>query len=116
MRENEFGLDDFRKQLVAFSRPGLVQRMLDLMPGRDEMMRDERAAAGVRMMIGIIDSMTQQERRNPKIIEDRRLHRIARGAGVQVSDVNQLVRQFESIKPIILKMRREKRGWWERFL
>jgi signal recognition particle subunit SRP54 len=107
MREGEIGFDDFKKQLLAFSQPGLIQRMMSLMPGMGEMtkmLQNEDTSGGVRQMIGIIDSMTPQERRNPKLIDPSRRNRIARGAGVQATEVNQLVKQFESMKPVMQAM------------
>jgi signal recognition particle subunit SRP54 len=107
MREGEIGLDDFKKQLQSFAQPGLMQRMLSLMPGMGElnkMMQNEDAEGGVKQMIGIINSMTPEERRNPKMIEPSRRNRIAKGAGVPATEVNQLVKQFESMKPVMQAM------------
>jgi signal recognition particle subunit SRP54 len=107
MREGEIGLDDFKKQLESFAQPGLMQRMLSLMPGMGElnkMMQGEDAEGGVKQMIGIINSMTPEERRNPKMIEPSRRNRIAKGAGVPATEVNQLVKQFESMKPVMQAM------------
>ena len=55
-------------------------------------------------MLGIIDSMTPQERRNPKIIDPSRRNRIARGAGVQVQEVNALLKQFDMMAPMMKAM------------
>ncbi|MEQ8786669.1 MAG: signal recognition particle protein [Pirellulaceae bacterium] len=107
MREGEIGLDDFKKQLESFAQPGLLQRMMSLMPGMGElnkMMQSEDTEGGVKQMIGIINSMTPDERRNPKVIEPSRRNRIARGAGVPAQEVNQLVKQFETFKPIMQAM------------
>jgi signal recognition particle subunit SRP54 len=107
MREGEIGLDDFKKQLLAFAQPGLIQRMIGLMPGMGDftkMLQNEDTAGGVKQMIGIINSMTPAERRNPKVIDPSRRNRIARGAGVQATEVNQLVKQFETMKPIMQAM------------
>ena len=52
-------------------------------------------------MIGVIDSMTPPERRNPKLIDNSRRNRIAKGAGVAVSVVNELTRQFGVIAPLM---------------
>jgi signal recognition particle subunit SRP54 len=107
MREGDFTLDDFKKQLESFRQPGLMQRMMSLMPGMGdmrEMLAGEDAEGGMGRMIGVINSMTPDERRNPKIIEPSRRNRIARGAGVQTTEVNQLVKQFEMMKPIMQAM------------
>jgi signal recognition particle subunit SRP54 len=69
-----------------------------------KMLQNEDTAGGVKQMIGIINSMTPAERRNPKVIDPSRRNRIARGAGVQATEVNQLVKQFETMKPIMQAM------------
>ncbi len=104
MLEGEFTLDDFRVQLEKMAKPGLLQKMLGLMPGMGEakkMLENEDAAGGIRHATGIINSMTAEERRNPKVIDPSRRRRIAAGAGVQMQEVSQLVKQFETMAPIM---------------
>lgn len=55
-------------------------------------------------MVGIIDSMTPEERRNPKVIQVGRRQRIAQGAGVEPKAVNELVKQYDMMKPILTGM------------
>jgi signal recognition particle subunit SRP54 len=84
-----------------------MQKMMGLMPGMGDlqkMLQGEDTEGGIRQTIGIINSMTPEERRNPKIIDPSRRNRIAAGAGVQVPDVNQLVRQYEAMSPIMKAM------------
>jgi signal recognition particle subunit SRP54 len=107
MRRGEFTLDDFKSQLDKMSKPGLMKKMLGLMPGMGgmmEMMGDADAEGDARRLIGIINSMTPEERRNPKIIEPSRRQRIAAGAGVQPPEVNALVKQYDMLKPMITGM------------
>src|SRR5690606_36207975 len=59
------------------------------------------AAKDIRRMASIIDSMTPEERRNPKIIEVSRRQRIAQGSGSQPKQINELVKQFEMMKPMM---------------
>lgn len=104
MLKGNVTLDDFKSQLEKFAKPGLMMKMLGLLPGMGEMnkmMQNEDAEGGMKRMIGIINSMTQEERRNPKIIEPSRRQRIANGSGVQSQEVNQLVKQFETMKPVM---------------
>ena len=61
-------------------------------------------------MIAIIDSMTRKEREHPEIIKASRKRRIAMGAGVQISEVNQLLRQFDGISKMMKKMKGGKLG------
>jgi signal recognition particle subunit SRP54 len=107
LRKGEFTLDDFRSQLAQLSRPGLMQKLLGLMPGMSEinkMMQDVDAEGDMRRLFGIIDSMTSAERRNPKIIDPGRRQRIARGSGVQPHEVNELVKQFDGMASVMKQM------------
>jgi signal recognition particle subunit SRP54 len=81
--------------------------MMGLMPGMGElrkMIEQEDTEGGIKQTVGIIDSMTREERRNPKVIDPSRRNRIARGAGVEPQDVNQLVRQYEMMSPLMKAM------------
>lgn len=107
MAEGVITLEDFRGQLLKFAQPGLMQKMLALMPGMGQlssMMQDENTEGGVRRMVGIIDSMTPRERRLKDPITPARRNRIAQGAGVQASEVNQLVKQFDMMRPLLQGM------------
>jgi len=107
MQSGEFTLDDFRVQLEKMSKPGLMQKMMGLMPGMGElqkMMEQEDTEGGIKQTVGIINSMTPDERRNPKLIDPSRRNRIANGAGVQTQDVNQLVKQYDMMAPIMKAM------------
>jgi signal recognition particle subunit SRP54 len=93
---NQFTLEDFLDQLQAIRRMGPIGNLLGMMPGMGQMKdaisqiddKDlDRTAA-------IIRSMTPAERENPKMINGSRRLRIARGSGVKVNDVNQLVDRF----------------------
>jgi signal recognition particle subunit SRP54 len=94
---NQFTLEDFLDQLVAIRRMGPIGNLLGMLPGMGGQMKDainsiddkdlDRTAA-------IIRSMTPGERDNPKIINGSRRLRIAKGSGVQVSEVNNLVDRF----------------------
>ena len=105
--QGEFTLDDFRNQLSQLAKPGLMQKFLGMMPGMGEMnkmMQDVDAEGDMKRLFGIIDSMTQNERRNPKVIDPSRRQRIAAGAGVQPQDVNDLVKQFDGMASIMKQM------------
>ncbi|QDT58398.1 Signal recognition particle protein [Stieleria bergensis] len=107
MASGDFTLDDFKNMMEKVSKPGLMGRMMGLMPGmgqfKDALESDE-AAGGIRQTIGAINSMTAEERRNPKVIDSARRSRIAKGAGVQTPVISQLIKQFEFMKPMMQAM------------
>tara|TARA_R110002049_G_scaffold2750_9_gene22354 strand:- start:23255 stop:24727 length:1473 start_codon:yes stop_codon:yes gene_type:complete len=107
MAAGDFTLDDFKNMMEKVSKPGLMGKMMGLMPGMGqfkEMLDSEEAAGGIRQTIGAINSMTMEERRNPKIIDAHRRTRIASGAGVQSPVITQLIKQFEVMKPLMQSM------------
>ncbi|QDS95620.1 Signal recognition particle protein [Roseimaritima multifibrata] len=107
MASGEMTLDDFKGLMEKVAKPGLMGKMMSLMPGMGQMkdlMQNEDVTGGVKQTIGLINSMTKSERRNPKLIDAPRRARIAAGAGVQAPAVNQLVKQFEQMKPVMQMM------------
>jgi signal recognition particle subunit SRP54 len=107
LEKGQFTLEDFRDQMVKFARPGLMQKMMGLLPGMGqlrEMMGNEDATSEVRRLVGIVDAMTPAERRDPKAIDPSRRRRIAGGAGVAPQQVSELVKQFETMKPYMTGM------------
>ncbi len=110
LEKGDFTLDDFRNHMQKMAKPGLMQKMLGLMPGMgnmkelNSMMAQGDTSKEIRRMVGIIDAMTPEERRHPKLIEVSRRQRIARGAGVEPKAVGELVKQFDAMKPILTGM------------
>jgi signal recognition particle subunit SRP54 len=96
-----FNLEDFRAQLQQMRNMGGVTGLLDKLPGMTSMPQASREQINDRQFIrmeAMIDSMTPQERRFPTIIKASRKRRIAAGAGVQVQDINRLLKQFEQMQ------------------
>ena len=108
LQKGEFTLDDFKKQLKQIRRLGPLGKVLGMLPGMGEMkaaMDEMNADEGMNRLFGIIDSMTQEERRNPmKSIDQSRRRRIAAGAGVEAHEVNDLVKQFDSMASMMKQM------------
>jgi signal recognition particle subunit SRP54 len=108
LRQGQFTLEDFRKQLSQITRLGPLQKVMGLIPGMgalNEMMGDVDPEEDMKRLFGIIDSMTPEERRNPsKIIDQSRRRRIAAGAGVQPNEVNDLVKQFDAMAQMMTSM------------
>ncbi|MEM1226739.1 MAG: signal recognition particle protein [Planctomycetota bacterium] len=107
MASGEFTLDDFKNMMQKVAQPGLMGRMMGLMPGMGqfkEAMESEEASGQIKQIIGAINSMTPAERKNPKIIDASRRTRIAAGAGIQSPVISQLIKQFDVMKPLMQSM------------
>jgi len=113
LRTNRLDLEDFLEQMGQFRKLGPIENLLEMLPmgskglaqakdgqnaGRDFEQFTRRAEA-------IIRSMTPQERRRPELLNASRRRRIAKGSGTQVSDVNDLLRQFEQARKMAKRMR-----------
>jgi signal recognition particle subunit SRP54 len=102
-----FDLGDLRSQLEQVRRMGGLGAVMDKLPaqmGRRALAPDQ-ADRQVRQQMAIIDSMTARERRVPGIIDGSRRRRIARGAGVQVQDVNRLMKQFLDMQKMMKQLK-----------
>jgi signal recognition particle subunit SRP54 len=107
LRKGEFTLDDFKKQLGQISKLGPIQKVIGMIPGMggiSKMLGDQNPDMDMKRLVGIIDSMTLDERRNPrKTVDQSRRTRIAKGAGVQPNEVNDLVKQFDAMADMMKK-------------
>lgn len=105
LQKGQFTLDDFKTQLASMAQPGLVKRMLGMLGGpmaqMNQLLEDDETEGGIRRTVGIINSMTLEERRDPSVISGSRRNRIAQGAGVQGNEVTQLIKQYEQMKPMM---------------
>jgi len=95
-RGQSFDLADLRSQLEQVRRMGGLGSLMEKLPAQmaKRAMDPNVAERQLRHQVAMIDSMTPRERRNPGLIDGSRRRRIARGAGVQVQDVNRLMKQF----------------------
>ncbi|HZV98625.1 MAG TPA: signal recognition particle protein [Methylophilaceae bacterium] len=100
-----FDLDDFKAQMQQMRKMGGVGALMDKMPaqmaGMAGQMNGEAGDKAIRRIEGIINSMTFLERRKPELIKATRKRRIAAGAGVQVQEVNRLLKQFEEVQKMM---------------
>ncbi len=108
MRKAEFGFDDYLESMSQMKKMGGLASVLSMMPGigggqlaEIENAMDEKKMARIE---GIIYSMTPKERANPSILNPSRKRRIAAGAGVDISEVNRLVKQFEQSRKLMKQM------------
>ena len=103
IRQNTFNLDDFLNQMQQMKKMGPLSSLIKMVPGIDQKALanteiDERKLDRVE---AIIKSMTMQEREKPEILNASRKKRIAAGSGMQVSDVNLLLKQFEQMQKMM---------------
>ena len=104
-----FSLADLRAQLEQVRKLGGLTAVMDKLPTQLEhagpAMPGEQADRELKRQIAIIDSMTRQERRQAGLIDGSRRRRIAAGAGVQVQDVNRLLKQFLEMQKLMKSMK-----------
>jgi len=93
--KNQFGFDDFLKQIQQIKKMGNMKDLMGMIPGMGKALKgvdiDDDAFKGIEAMI---KSMTLEERSNPKILNGSRRKRIANGSGTSIQEVNQLIKQF----------------------
>jgi signal recognition particle subunit SRP54 len=107
MRKGQFTLDDFLLQLREMKKLGPLQDIVGLLPGGSEMLKNadmSKSEKDFRRMEGILCGMTPQERRTPQILNAKRRQRIAKGSGVTVTEVNNLLKRFDEMKEMMRKM------------
>lgn len=102
-----FDLEDFRDQLQQMRNMGGVTGLLDKLPGISQLSQQAKSQVNDKQFIhmeAIINSMTPQERSFPDVIKASRKRRIASGAGLQVQDVNRLLKQFSQMQKMMKQM------------
>lgn len=105
IKSDKFDLEDFREQLQQIKQMGDIGDLVKMIPGANKALQDEEIDEDAFDPIeAIINSMTLEERHNPEILNGSRRRRIAKGAGVQVRDVNELMDQFEQMKKMMKTM------------
>ena len=104
--KNQFGYDDFLSQLRQVQRMGSMKDLVGMIPGASKALNgaeiDEDAFKGVE---ALIQSMTPKERKQPKLLNYSRKKRIAKGAGLQMEDINKLVKQFDQMNKVMRMVR-----------
>ena len=103
--KNQFGFDDFLKQIQQIKKMGNMKDLVGMIPGAGKMMKDvdidDDAFKGIE---AIIHSMTPAERSKPTLINASRKTRIAKGSGTNVQEVNQLMKQFNQMSKMMKMM------------
>ncbi len=105
MRQNKFDFDDFLGQLQQIKKMGNVKDLLGMIPGMGAAMKnvdiDNNSFVPIEAMI---QSMTKKERANPDLIDSSRKKRIAEGSGKSITEVNNLLKQFDEMRKMMRKM------------
>ncbi len=103
--KNQFGFDDFLKQIQQVKKMGNMKDLVGMIPGVGKAMKDvdidDDAFKGIE---SIIYSMTEHERKNPNVLNGSRKKRIAEGSGTSVVEVNQLIKQFNQMGKMMKMM------------
>ena len=105
-KQAEFGFDDYLEQMQQIKKMGGLEDIISMIPGMGDQLKgaqmpDEKVLGRTE---AIIYSMTPEERSNPAIINVSRKNRIARGAGVDIAEVNRLMKQYEQSKKLMKQM------------
>jgi len=110
LREATFTLEDFLTQMRQIKKMGPISQLLGMIPGLGAQLKDiEIDDRQVNRIEAIILSMTPAERRRPEIVNASRKKRIAAGSGMQVQDVNRLLKQFEEMKKMMKQFKNNKK-------
>ena len=112
LKKAEFDFDAFLEYMGQIRNMGGIGSIMSMLPGMGlggnmknlQMPDEDEAEANLKRTEAIIQSMTAKERKNPDIINPSRKNRIARGAGVNISEVNRLIKQFEQMKKMMKQM------------
>ena len=114
MRRNEFTLEDFRDQLRQIKKMGSLEQLVDMLPKLGPMANLPKDAkvdeSRLKRVEAIINSMTNQERRDHSVIDGKRRKRIARGSGTSVQDVNQVLKQYMQMRQMMKQYGAAARG------
>ena len=107
MKKGKFDFEDYLESMKQMRNMGGLTSILSMLPGMGikagelESMIDEKQ---LKHMEAIVLSMTVEERRNPKLLNPRRKHRIAKGSGVDIAEVNRFIKQFEQSQKLMKQM------------
>jgi signal recognition particle subunit SRP54 len=106
MRKGMFSLEDFLDQLRQMKKMGPLENIVNMLPGAGQMAKGvdfSKSEKEFQHMEAMICAMTLQERRNPNILNAKRRVRIAKGSGVQVSELNNLLNRFNQMQQMMKK-------------
>jgi signal recognition particle subunit SRP54 len=113
--KGQFNMNDLKSQLEQMMKMGGMEGIMGMMPGMKKMSKQIEAAGGIddavfKHQIALIQSMTKKERANPQILQASRKKRIAKGAGMEVSELNKLLKQHRQMSDMMKKMGKMGKG------
>jgi len=109
IEKEDFTFDDLKEQIRKMRKMGPLENILSMLPGANKLLKDIKIDEKEFVKVeAIINSMTLEERKNPKIINASRRIRIAKGSGTTVTDVNRLIKQFNEMKKMMKKFKHGK--------
>ena len=103
----EFTLEDFQQQLKDIKKLGPLSSLVQMLPGAPKI-NVEDGEGQLKKVEAIINSMTTEERRNPRILNSSRKKRITKGSGTTVQDINRLLKSYEEMKSMMKKLKKGK--------
>lgn len=112
MKKAQFDFDDYLESMAQMRKMGGLSGIMSMMPGLGGLggkgkmpeLDSEENEKKMAQMEAMIHSMTPEERRNPELLNPSRKHRIARGAGVDIAEVNRMVKQFNESRKMMKKL------------
>ena len=105
LKKAEFDFNDFLDQMKQLKKMGGIASLMNMLPGMQSMGGAANVDEGQMARVeAIILSMTLKERSNPDILNPSRKNRIAKGAGVDISEVNRIVKQFDQMKKMMKQL------------
>tara|TARA_Y100000996_G_scaffold405163_1_gene380026 strand:- start:416 stop:1723 length:1308 start_codon:yes stop_codon:yes gene_type:complete len=105
IEENKFDLNDFKDQLKQIKKMGSMKEVLAMMPGVGNKLKGlDMDDNKLKWVEAIINSMTDEERKNPEIMNGSRRERVSKGCGRSIQEINQLLKQFTMMKNMMKKM------------
>ena len=110
LRKERLTLEDFLDQLQEMKKLGPLEEIMKMIPGMKLPAGAQLPEKELKRTEAIIQSMTRQEREQPKIIDGSRRKRIAKGSGTTVQDVNRLLKQFEEMQTMLKRLGKMPRG------
>ncbi|MGV6812770.1 MAG: signal recognition particle protein [Brevirhabdus sp.] len=113
-QKGQFNMNDLRSQIEQMQKMGGMESVMGMLPGMGKMAKQVEAAGMddtlLRRQLALISSMTKRERANPQILQASRKKRIAKGAGLEVSELNKLLKMHRQMADMMKKMGKMGKG------